>query len=153
MCIKNRCSRENTVLKKTHPRTHSITPRPDLDDEILDSKLEPDVIMGILGKGVNVQVYSFYCVSFYWALQMLHFLQLNTKPSTSKKITTCFIVVLILLWWSGTEPAIPQRADYCTAIFLEIFFSLPLVPGKNFVTASMTRAQQNWHYVTSKAGP
>lgn len=30
---------------------------PDLDDEVLDYKLEPDVIMGILEKGVNIQTY------------------------------------------------------------------------------------------------
>lgn len=35
--------------------------------------------------------------------------ELNARPSASKKITTRFIVTLVFLRWSGTEPAISLR--------------------------------------------
>ena len=37
------------------------------------------------------------------------FYKLKARPSTSKKIITCFIVILTILWWSGTKPAISSK--------------------------------------------
>lgn len=51
--------------------------------------------------------------SFYYASQMLHFFfffnKWKARPSTSKNITTCFIVVLTSLLWSGIKPTVSQR--------------------------------------------
>lgn len=37
------------------------------------------------------------------------FYKLKARPFTSKKIVTCFIVILILLQWSASDPVIPLR--------------------------------------------
>lgn len=53
-------------------------------------------------------------------LLLLHFALLNlisvARPSTSKKITTCFIVIFALWQWSRTETAMSPR---CALVFLK----------------------------------
>lgn len=54
-----------------------------------------------------------YLVLLWFALlsftYVVVFYKLRARPSTSKMITTHFIVKLSLLWWFGTEPAMPPR--------------------------------------------
>lgn len=64
--------------------------------------------------------------------------KLKARPSTNKKVTTLFVAILSLLWWSGTESAIFLRYAsswiweryaisssimYFNAIFNESFFN------------------------------
>ena len=47
-------------------------------------------------------------IPYLIALQKCAFYKLKARPS-NKKITTCFIKSLALLWWSATEPTISPR--------------------------------------------
>ena len=47
-------------------------------------------------------------IPYLIVLQKCAFYKLKARPS-SKKITTCFIKSLALLWWSATEPTISPR--------------------------------------------
>lgn len=49
-----------------------------------------------------------------WVLQ---FLQTDGRPSTSKKITTHFIAISVLLWWPETKPTISPK--YNCIVYLE----------------------------------
>lgn len=50
-------------------------------------------------------------------------LKAKPKPSTSKKMTTRFTVIVTLLWWSGTEPAISPR--YACNFKMNLFLYKP----------------------------
>lgn len=52
---------------------------------------------------------SFYCASLYCTLQMLCFLQTEGKTLHQQKFMAHFIVIVALLWWSGTKPALSPR--------------------------------------------
>ena len=79
------------------------------------------------------QLYFSYLIPYRHTLldfTLLHFMNsvgfcfytLKARLSISKKITTCFVALLALLQWSGTEPAISLR---CACILLnEITWAL-----------------------------
>ena len=46
--------------------------------------------------------------------------KLKERPSTRKKTTICFIVILTLLWWYGIKPAISVRYA-CTRVNMACF--------------------------------
>lgn len=42
-----------------------------------------------------------------WSSEMLHFLEIEDKTLHSKKVMTCFIARVALLWWSERDPQYP----------------------------------------------
>ena len=68
--------------------------------------VHPRANLDWLVKAAGAQAYLFYCAPQVF----LFFLQTEGKTPTNKKITTHLIVILALLWWSGTEPAISLRS-------------------------------------------
>ena len=86
------------MLERLPPRNLNHT-RPALDDEVLDSKLGPDCHNGDFGeRGECTVILHFIAFWFIELYRCCTFYKLKTKPSASKKITTLFIVILILLW-------------------------------------------------------
>lgn len=77
---------------------------------------------------------ALYIALLYCTSQVLHFLQTKGGPSTSRKVTTGFVVILASLGWTGTEPAISRRWA-CTVL-------------SNLFTGYMTTAQDTTLYLT-----
>lgn len=54
----------------------------------------------------------------FTGIAFFFFPKLKARPPTSEKITTHFIAILTLLWWSATEPAISLSCACITSRFL-----------------------------------
>lgn len=64
------------------------------------------------------------------------FYKLKARPFTSKKIVTCFIVILILLQWSASDPVIPLR-------YARIAWHWPL--GSYNLVVPIFKKKNDWH--------
>lgn len=60
------------------------------------------------------------------------FYKVRARPSTSRKMTTCFITILNLLHWSGTEPTVFLRY---TCIYLCDFGVSSYISPKQHIIA------------------
>lgn len=67
---------------------------------------------------VNVSWYYWYRhTSLYWASNVVFFTNWRQHSLTSKKMMSCFIALLALLGWTGTEPAVWLRSACSTHIY------------------------------------
>ena len=62
-----------------------------------------------LGHGINSGVPPLIWPCFIALHRCCIFYELKGRPSPSKKMTTRFISILALLWWSGTDPVKSPR--------------------------------------------